>query len=568
MRSRNQALANIARRKFDVCVIGGGATGSACALDSQLRGLTTVLVDAGDFAGATSSTSTKIAHGGVRYLEEAVKDLDPAQYHVVTRALHERIRMLKNAPYLSRTMEFLLPCFRWAEVAYYDVGLKMYDWVSGNASLFPSHFLSKEETLRRMPALKRDHLVGSIAYADGQFDDARYNIMLVETLAEAGGEPLNYARVIAFEKDSGGHLKAAEIENQVTGQKFVIQATAFVNATGPFSDTVRGLATSGVAPRIRLSKGIHILLPLEVMPSADAMLIPKTEDGRVLFAVPWMGRLLVGTTEQEVSVQDELYVTKDEVEYVLRHLNQYLERPVTADQIVSGIAGARPLVSSGDSRDTKKLARDDELEIDSTSGLISIMGGKWTTHRAMAEDTINAVQERLDTPMTQSPTRNRPLAGADGYAPDYWQKLVREHGVSEETARHLAGKFGTGAEQIIDIARRETDLSGPILNGLPPLRAEVAFCARREMAVTIEDVLFRRLGVQLYSWRSAIHAAPLVASILSRELGWSGEFTESATRRYVEKINRYLGLAGLAPEPFSDSEITSISAKALNAQRR
>ena len=568
MKSRNQALINIARQKFDVCVIGGGATGSGCALDSQLRGLTIALVDAGDFAGATSSTSTKIEHGGVRYLEEAVKDLDPAQYHVVTRALHERIRMLKNAPHLSRTMEFLLPCFRWADVGYYDVGLKMYDWVSGNASLSPSHFLSKEETLRRMPTLRRSHLVGSIAYADGQFDGARYNITLVVTFAEAGGEPLNYARVIAFEKDSSGQLKAAEVEDRVTGKRFVIQATVFVNATGPFSDTVRALATPGIAPRTRLSKGIHILLPFEVMPSADAMLIPKTEDGRVLFAVPWMGRLLVGTTEQEINVHDELYVTKDEVEYVLHHLNQYLKRPVTADQVVSGIAGARPLVSNGDSRDTKKLARDDELEIDSKTGLISIMGGKWTTHRAMAEDTINAVQERLGAPKTQSPTRNRPLAGADRYTPDYWQKLVREQSVSDETAHHLAGKFGTAAEQVLDIARRETDLSSPILNDLPQLRAEVAFCARHEMAVTIEDVLFRRLGIQLYSWRSAIHAAPVVASILGRELGWSGESTRSATRQYVEKINRYLQLAGLAPEPFSDSEISSISANVFNAKGR
>jgi glycerol-3-phosphate dehydrogenase len=191
-----------------------------------------------------------------------------------------------------------------------------------------------------------------------------------------------------------------------------------------------------------------------------------------------------------------------------------------------------------------------------------------TTHRAMAEDTINAVQERLGAPKTQSLTRNRPLAGADRYTPDYRQKLVREQGVSDETAHHLVGKFGTAAEQVLDIARRETDLSSPILNDLPQLRAEVAFCARHEMAVTIEDVLFRRLGIQLYSWRSAIHAAPVVASILARELGWSGESTRSATRQYVEKINRYLQLAGLAPEPFSDSGIGSISANVFNAKGR
>lgn len=568
MKSRDQALNHIANQKFDVCIIGGGATGAGCALDSQLRGLKTVLVDAGDFAGATSSMSTKIVHGGVRYLEEAVKDLDPAQYHVVTRALHERIRMLKNAPYLSRTMEFLLPCFHWTDVAYYDVGLKMYDWVSGDAGIFPSHFLSKAETLRRIPALKEDQLVGSIAYADGQFDDARYNIALVETFAKAGGEPLNYARVVAFEKDSEGHLTAAEIEDQLTGKNFVIQAAVFVNATGPFSDTVRELATPGVHARMRPSKGVHILLPLEIMPSADALLIPKTEDGRVLFAVPWMGRLLVGTTEQEVSAHDELFVTQAEVEYILHHLNQYLEKPATPDQIVSGIAGARPLVSSGDARDTKKLARDDEIEVDSKSGLVSIMGGKWTTYRAMAEDTIDAVQKCLGREKTASPTRDRPLTGSEGYTPDYWQKLVRDYGVSDDTARHLAEKFGTRAEEVLDLAKEDAELSRPILEELPQIRAEVAFSARNEMAMTIEDILFRRLGIQLFSWRSAIHAAPVVASILARELGWPGESIQTSTHQYVRKINRYLQLAGLTPEIFSDSEIRNVTGNGWNAKGR
>ena len=548
MKTRTQALIDIADRKFDVCVIGGGATGSGCALDARLRGLNTVLLDAGDFAGATSSTSTKIVHGGVRYLEAAFKHADPAQYHVVKRALRERVRMLKNAPHLSRAMEFLLPCFRWTDAAYYDIGLKMYDWISGGASIFPSRFLSKEETLRRMPGLKHAHLVGSIAYADGQFDDARYNITLVESFAQEGGEALNDARVIAFGKDSSGRVKQAEVEDQLTGRKFAVQAAAFVNATGPYSDTVRALASPDAAPRMRLSKGIHILLPLEVMPGADALLIPETEDGRVLFAIPWMGRLLVGTTEQEVGVGDELFVTKNEVDYVLHHLNQYLERPVGADQVVSGIAGARPLVRSGDARDTKKLARDDELEIDPKSGLISIMGGKWTTYRAMAEDTINAVQQQLGIPKSECPTRNHPLAGSEGYTPEYWKSLVEECGISQDTARHLSEKFGTRAPQILDLARQIPALAEPVLGGSPVLRAEVAYCARNEMALTIEDVLFRRVGLQLYSWREAIHAAPAVAAILRAELGWSADTEQNAIDQYVGKINRFLQLAGLSPE--------------------
>ena len=238
MRSRDETLRTIEGGSFDSCVIGGGATGAACALDAQLRGLKTVLVEAGDFAGATSSKSTKIIHGGVRYLEEAVQDLDAAEYHVVNRALHERIRMLKNGPYLSRTLEFLIPCFHWLDAGYYDVGLKLYDWIAGDTSIFPSHFLSRQETLRRMPTLKTNGLVGSIAYADGQFNDAAYNIALVKAFVESGGTASNYLRVTGFQKTVNGTLAAAEVEDQLSRQTFVIRARVFVNSTGPLADTV------------------------------------------------------------------------------------------------------------------------------------------------------------------------------------------------------------------------------------------------------------------------------------------------------------------------------------------
>jgi glycerol-3-phosphate dehydrogenase len=551
MRSREEMLRNIANMPFDVCVIGGGATGAGCALDAQLRGLKTVLVEAGDFAGATSSKSTKIIHGGVRYLEEAVKELDPAEYHVVNRALHERILMLKNGPYLSRTMEFLIPCFHWLDAGYYDVGLKLYDLIAGETSIFPSHFLSREETLRRMPTLKKDDLVGSIAYADGQFNDARYNIALVKTFWESGGDASNYLRVTGFQKDATGRIVAAEVEDQLTHKKFVIRARAFVNSTGPLADALRELASPGIPHRMRLSKGSHILLPLDVLPSEDALLIPKTEDGRVLFAVPWMGRLLVGTTEQEVAPGEELCLTKEEVDFILRQLNLYLDKPVSKEQIVAGFAGARPLVSRGDG-DTKKLSRDDELEIDPRSGLISIMGGKWTTHRAMAQDTIDAVQKQLDIPVTPTLTRNRPLTGSSGFTPIYWMSLVRDYGISEQTAQHLVGRYGTTAPEVLDLAKKDAQLAKPIVEGFAPIRAEIVYSAF-EMAVTIEDVLARRIGLEFFSWRASIDAAPVVGSILGKQLGWSAEQTESAIRKYTDKIERYFRLAGLAPEPQSAS---------------
>jgi len=553
MKKRERALADVAGKKFDVCVIGGGATGAGCALDSQLRGLRTALVDAGDFGGATSSASTKIAHGGVRYLEEAVKNLDLAQYRVVDRALRERIRMFRNAPHLCRTLEFLIPCFSRTALAYYGVGLKVYDWVSGGARILPSHLLSSEETLGRMPALKREGVVGAVAYADGQFDDSRYNIALVETFAKNGGEPLNYARVTGFRKAVDGRLSAAEVEDRFGAKRFEIEATVFVNATGPFADGVRVLANPSALPRIRLSKGVHILLPLEVMPSADALLIPKTDDGRVIFAVPWSGRLLVGTTEQEVSANDELYLSKDEVAFLLLHLNRYLEHPASAKDVVSGFAGARPLLSKGKSRETKNLSRDHEVEIDPSNGLVSIMGGKWTTYRAMAQDTIDAVQGQLGTPRTRSITANYPLAGSEGlarfvpsnYMPEWWKPFVREYGISQASARRLAGKFGALAPKVLQLTREDRELANLLVDGLPVLRAEVVYCARNEMAVTIEDVLFRRTGVQLYSWRAAIQAASAVAAILRKELGWSAGAEREAVENYKRKIERLMQLAGL-----------------------
>jgi glycerol-3-phosphate dehydrogenase len=546
MQRREEALKIIRGRDFDVCVIGGGATGAGCALDAQLRGLNTVLLEAADFASGASTAATKIIHGGVRYLEEAVKRLDIKQYEVVNRALHERIHMLHNGPFLSRPLEFLIPCTNWFSVAYMGFGMKLYEWIAGKASLFASRFLSKSETLKRMPGLAPGHLLGSIAYADGQFDDARYNMAVINSFAEAGGVAVNYCRVISFAKDESGKLKTAEVEDQFSKQRFTVHARRFVNATGPHADSIRGLATPGANPRMRLSKGAHIVLPLDLFPTQDALLIPKTDDGRVLFAVPWFDRLLIGTTEQEVTIHDELYLSKDDVAYLLHHINRYFATAIRADQIVSGFAGARPLVSAGGSRDTKKLARDHEVEVDGRSGLISIMGGKWTTHRAMAEDTINAVQKSLGLSVSPGGTIDYPLVGSDGYTPDYWQSLMRDYGISESTARHLSQKFGTNAAQVMALTKNEPGLATPLLPGLAPLSAEVAYSARYEMAMTIEDALMRRTGLQFFSWSAATSAAAATGAILAKELGWTPEAERTAVDQYIIKIGRLMQMAGLS----------------------
>jgi len=549
MRRRNEELANIQDKTFDVCVVGGGATGAGCALDARLRGLNTVLIEGGDFAGATSTAATKIIHGGVRYLEEAIKDVDPKEYHVVVRALHERVRMLDNAPHLTRKLEFMVPSFHWMDVAYLDIGLKIYDWLAGSARISPSQFISREETLKRMPGLNPKDLIGSVGYADGQFDDARYCLALVQTYAEAGGRALNYARVTDFLRDGGGHLSGVHVTDQIGGQKFAVHARVIVNATGPVSDALRQMATPSVPARMRLSKGAHILLPMDVFPTEDAMLVPKTEDGRVLFAVPWGGRLLVGTTEEEVAPGDEMFVTKADVDFMLRQLNPYLSRPVTPADIVSGFAGARPLVSAGEGSDTKKIARDDVIEVDKKSGLISIMGGKWTTHRAMAEDTINAVETALGVPVTECPTRSHVLHGGEGFTAALWEELAKAHSLPAATAHHLAAKFGTAAAKVLQLTRENPGLKQPLIPGGAPIQAEVVYSVREELAQTIEDVLSRRLGVQYYSWRDAIHAAPVAGSLMAKELQWTSAEANSAIQGYVDKINRSLERAGLQAEP-------------------
>jgi len=546
MRSREEAIQAIEGKSFDVCVIGGGATGSGCALDSQLRGLKTVQLEAEDFASGASSASTKMVHGGVRYLQNAIRHLDFEEFLVLKEALHERVPMLRNAPFLTNTRSFLVPCFDRMDVAYFFSGLKLYDWIAGRDSLAASVFISREETLRRMPEIASKNLLGAVVYADGQFDDARYNITLVQTFTEAGGETLNHAGVVAFEKDASGRLATAIVEEKVTRRTFPVHARCFVNATGPYADKIRTLATPASRPRIRLSKGVHIVLPAEVLSGREALLIPKTDDGRVLFAIPWLGSVLVGTTDEEINSFDEVHLRADEVHYLLLHLNRYLATPVSADQIVGGMAGIRPLLTSRKTRNTKKLARSHEVEVDSHSGLISIMAGKWTTYRAMAQDAIDAAQEKIGMQGSQCRTLNYKLAGSEGYSADYWQSLEKSYSLPEPTARQLAEKYGTRATDVMELVKQDPQLALPLSPGVAALRAEALFAIRDEMAISIEDVLARRLGVQTQNWKAAIEAAPVVADILAHELGWPETIKKESIVQYDVKIRGLMQTAGVA----------------------
>jgi glycerol-3-phosphate dehydrogenase len=277
----------------------------------------------------------------------------------------------------------------------------------------------------------------------------------------------------------------------------------------------------------------------------SALLIPKTEDGRVIFSIPWLGRLLVGTTDQEVARGQEMLVSRKEAEYLLRHLNRYTARTYRVEEIVSAFAGVRPLVRSKHAHETKNLIREHEVEVDGRSGLISILGGKWTTYRAMAEDTIDAVQDVLGVGRQATSTRHHRLAGAQGYTPDHWKLLASEHGLAETAARHLSEKFGGEAFAVLAIIDENPELKLPLVSGASPIRAEVVYCARHEMAVTIEDVLARRIGLQFFSWELAMEAAPVVAQLLARELGWTEQHKQQAIYEYVSKIERSLEAIGL-----------------------
>jgi glycerol-3-phosphate dehydrogenase len=421
---------------------------------------------------------------------------------------------------------------------YFAIGMKIYDLIAGKAHLSASRILSRKQAALTLPALRMERVAGAVAYADGQFDDARYGMAMAQTFAQQGGELLNHAKVVGFERGPDGKLTGARIEDRLSGEQFTIRARVLLNCTGPFADEVRLLANPAMPRRLRVSKGIHILLPVDRMHSETALLIPRTEDGRVIFAIPWLGSLLVGTTEDEIEHGTEMAATQDEIAYLLKYANKFLNTSFTFSDVQAAFAGARPLVASAGSADTKKLVRDHEVEIDKESGLISILGGKWTTYRAMAEDGVNCVERALGDAPAQAKTFGLPLTGSINYTDGYWKELSAQYHLSEETAIHLARKFGTDAPRVLAVVNSDPGLDRPLYPGATVLTGEVLYCIREEMAQSIEDVLARRVGIQFHSWKDAITAAPAVGRLLGLELGWSEEATMKAIDTYIGSIAR------------------------------
>jgi len=495
---RNEMLRQVRARTepWDVLIVGGGATGAGVAVDAATRGYSTLLLEQADFGKGTSSRATKLVHGGVRYLEQGNVSL-------VMEALKERGLLRQNAPHLVSELPLIVPSYSWWEGPFYGIGLKLYQMLSGKYGFGSSQLLSKEETLKRLPSVNAEGLTGGVVYYDGQFDDTRLLINLVATAAEQGATLLNYARVTNLHKGPDSIIHGLTWQDVETGEQFEVRGKVVINATGAFTDSVRQLADSDAKKMIAPSQGAHIILDRSFLPGTDAILVPHTKDGRVMFALPWHNHTLVGTTDTPVEQATLEPVAFDqEVEFMLETASLYLAKKPTKADILSVWAGIRPLVKAGDGKNTAALSRDHTVHIDQ-SGLLSIAGGKWTTYRNMAEDAVNQAATLADLPDKPCVTKNLNI---HGFTPN------------AEKFGTLAF-YGTDAQEIRDLINVDATLEQALDAELPYVAAEVVWAAREEMARSVEDVLARRTRALFLNSKAAVRMAPRVAALLAQELG-------------------------------------------------
>jgi len=500
---------------FDLLVVGGGATGAGAALDAAARGLSVALVERDDLAAATSSRSTKLIHGGVRYLEKAVKEFDRSQFHLVRDALRERAVLIRNAPHLCHPLPLVTPLYEWWQVPYYLTGLKIYDALAGRANLAPSRFVDAREALQRFPMLREEGLRGGVVYHDGQFDDARMNVAIALSAAERGAIVATHAEVVGLHRE-GGRVRRATVRDGASGEEVTVAARAILNATGPFVDELRRLDDPTITPMLDASSGVHIVLDARFAPPGTGLLIPQTEDGRVLFLLPWQGATLVGTTDQPAAIERHPRATEDEIAYILRHVRQYFSSPVERGDVLAAWSGLRPLVSDPKAADTARLSRDHVVHV-ADSGLVTIAGGKWTTYRRMAADAVDAALTVAGLAAVPSPTEDLRLAGAERLLPTGAGEL-QERGFPADVARHLHLAYGDRADAVAEIAGGDGAVR--LAPDHPYLEAEVRHAARAEFAASAVDVLARRTRLAMLDAAAARAAAPRVAEIMAEELGW------------------------------------------------
>jgi glycerol-3-phosphate dehydrogenase len=512
------------REPWDIVVIGGGATGAGIAVDAASRGYSVLLLEREDFGKGTSSRSTKLVHGGVRYLEQG-------NISLVMEALKERGMLLENAPHLVHDQPFIVPNYSWWETPFYGIGLKIYDLLAGKYGFGRSRILSLEETLERLPNIRQDGLRGGVIYHDGQFDDARLLMHLMMTAAEHGATLLNYAPVVELTRGADGFIDGVVALDRESGQRFATPAKVVINATGIFADELRHLADPAAAAMLAPSQGIHLVFDSSFLRGDTAIMVPHTPDGRVLFAIPWHGHTLVGTTDTPIDGPSYEPAPFDhEIEFVLSTAGQYLSRPPQRSDIRSVFVGIRPLVKAAgsDASRTSALSRDHTIHIDD-SGLLTIVGGKWTTYRHMAEDAVDhAITLGL---LNESACITRTLR-IHGYLPNPPAAAIA-------LATDPLAVYGSDASLIRELGRQDPALAQPLDPELPCIGAQVIWAARYEMARTLDDVLARRTRALLLNAAAASRMAPAAARLLARELGRDQAWADSQVAEFLQLAAQY-----------------------------
>ncbi|KAG6940014.1 glycerol-3-phosphate dehydrogenase 2 [Chelydra serpentina] len=563
----DQFLALQNTSEFDVLVIGGGATGCGCALDAVTRGLKTALVERDDFSSGTSSRSTKLIHGGVRYLQKAIMRLDFEQYRMVKEALHERANLLEIAPHLSGPLPIMLPVYKWWQLPYYWVGIKLYDLVAGSQCLKSSYVLSKSRALELFPMLQKDRLVGAIVYYDGQHNDARMNLAIALTAARYGAATANYTEVVHLlkktEPKSGKeYVCGARCRDVLTGQEFDVKAKCVINATGPFTDSVRKMDDQEVSNICQPSAGVHIVMPGYYSPDNMGLLDPATSDGRVIFFLPWEKMTIAGTTDTPTEVTPHPIPTEEDINFILTEVRNYLscDVEVRRGDVLAAWSGIRPLVTDPSSKDTQSISRNHVVAV-SDSGLVTIAGGKWTTYRSMAQDTIDAAIQAHNLKAGPCKTVGLLLQGAKDWSPTLYIRLVQDYGLESEVAQHLASTYGDKAFEVAKIAqvtgKRWPIVGKRLVSEFPYIEAEVMY-GIKEYACTAVDMISRRTRLAFLNVQAADEALPRIIDIMGKELHWS----EQKKKEELESAKKFLyyemGYKAKSEQLTDRSEITLI----------
>ena len=504
-------------KTWDVAVVGGGATGLGIALDAVSRGYRTILLEKSDFAGGTSSRSTKLVHGGVRYLAQG-------DILLVIEALKERGLMLKNAPHLTSNQDFIIPLYTWFDVILYSVGLKFYDILAGRLSLGKSYFINREKTLSGLPNIRKDGLKGGVIYHDGQFDDARLALNLARVCAGMGGTVLNYFAVTQLLKNEKGQIKGVKATDIDKGREYEVYSKAVINATGVFADEILRLDDPSARHIIKPSQGIHLVVDRSFLQGDSAIMIPKTDDGRVLFAIPWYDKVVIGTTDTPVeNIDHEPIPLKEEINFILKTAGRYLVKAPEEKDILSVYAGLRPLAADPENpHSTKEISRRHKIIV-SKSNLISVTGGKWTTYRCMAEETIDRAIKTGLLENRKCKTEKLQLESVDDTSMDGRLKI-----------------YGKGAHTIIEMIKENPELVKPLNGSLPYTKAELKWICRNEMPLRLEDLLSRRTRALILDAKASLDVAPSAAAIMAEELGFDNEWVKDQVEKYIILAEKYL----------------------------